>query len=68
MKREYKLATGGEKYLMMGIARNYPSSTFKVFNVSIVKIVIIHQNVSWHPETPEVRGIVDQAAASGGEQ
>ena len=65
MKREHKLAPRGEQCLMMGIAQNYPSSTFRVLNVNIGEIAI-RQNVSWHPETPEVRGDGDQAAASGG--
>ena len=49
---------------MMGIAQNHPSSTFRVLDVDIGEIDI-RQNVSWHPETPEVREDGDQAAASG---
>ena len=55
MKRKHKLAPRGEKCLMMGIAQNHPSSTFRVLNINTGEIAI-RQNVLWHPETPEVRG------------
>ena len=64
IKRKHDLAPRGEKCLMMGIAQNYPSSTFRVLNVNKGEIAI-RQNVSWHPEKPEVREDGDQAAASG---
>ena len=66
MKRGHKLAPRGEKCLMIGIAQNHPSSTFRAVNVNNDK-VIIGQNASWHPETPEVRGDGDQTAPSGRE-
>ena len=65
MKREDRLTPRGEKCLMMGIAQIYPSSTFRVLH-AITGEMAIRQNVSWRPETPEVRGDSDQAAASGG--
>ena len=65
IKRAHELAPRGEKCLIIDIAQNHPSSTFRVLNVNTGEIAI-HQNVSWHPKTPEVRGDGDQAAASGG--
>ena len=67
MKRELKLAPREENCLMMSIAQNHPSSTFRILNVNAGKISI-RQNVSWHHGTPEARGDGDQATASGGEQ
>ena len=63
MKKEHELAPSGEKYLMMGIAQNHPRSTVRVLNVNTGETAI-RQNVSWHPETPEVRRDGNQAAAS----
>ena len=50
---------------MMGIAQNYPSSTFRVPSVNTGEIAIC-QNVSWHRETPEVQGYGDKTAESWG--
>ena len=65
IKRGHKPAPRGETCLMMGIAQNHPSSTFRVPNVNI-GLIAIRQNVSWNPETPEIRGDGNQVAASGG--
>ena len=45
---------------MTGFAQNHPSSIFRVLNVNI------RHNVSWHPETPDVRGDAEQVAAFKG--
>ena len=42
----------------MGIAQNHPRRTLKVLYFNI------HQNVSWHLKTPEVREDGNPAAAS----
>ena len=65
MIRDQKLAPRGGKCLMMSIAQNHPSSTFRVVNVNTIEIAI-RLNVWWHRETPEVRGYGVQATASWG--
>ena len=65
IKRGHKLAPHGKTCLIMGIAQNYPRSTFRVLKSNTGEIAI-RKNVSWQPETPEVRGDGHQTAASGG--
>ena len=44
-RMKHKLAPHGEKCLMMGIAQNHPSSTFRALNVNTGEIAI-RQNVA----------------------
>ena len=44
----------------MGFAQNHSNSIFRGLNVNV------RHNVSWHLETPEVRGDADPAAAFRG--
>ena len=65
MKREHKLAPRGETCLMICIPQSHPKRIFRVLNVNTGEI-LIHQSVSWHPETLKVQGDGDQTAVSGG--
>lgn len=48
----HKLASRGEKCVMVCIARNYPSGTVKIRRMRTGQIVY-RQEVSWHPKTSE---------------
>lgn len=62
--RDHELAPRGVKYIMLGIARNYSSSTVKGRDVKISHTVY-RQDMSWHPVNSEIQGCSDLSVTSG---